>query len=490
MTISLVTFFISTNAPGDPVEQMMTTNDGEGASSKRANEEAYNQKRQELGLNLPIFYFAFTNAASTDTLYRIPKPAHRNTLSRLLNDYGNWDQISDYYYKIRGLEEKLADVKKDGYNATALIQLRESVNFLYRNTDKEKVKFNLDGIQKTMVEMETTIATADSEMPDSIQTERPTNRLVALNAPVQDLMNSYSEMQSSATKWKNLVPAFSWYGVENQYHNWFFGNKPLFGNGDGTWNRRGFIRGDFGISYKDQRPVSSVLIDAVRWTFGLSLISIIITYLLAIPLGIFSARSKGTAMDQIITTILFILYALPSFWVATLFVIYLCGGDYLNLFPAVFSPDFSGGFFSDVKEIVYYMALPLICWTYSGFAYLSRQMRGGMLNVLGQDYIRTAKSKGLSDGKITWKHALRNSLLPIITLFASVFPAAIGGSIVLEIIFSIPGMGKVGYEAVVGRNYPIVFAVMMFSSILVLIGYLVADILYSVVDPRISFNDK
>ena len=139
---------------------------------------------------------------------------------------------------------------------------------------------------------------------------------------------------------------------------------------------------------------------------------------------------------------------------------------------------------------MYHLALPLACWTYGSFAYLSRQMRGGMLSTLQADFIRTARAKGLAGKKVIWKHALRNSLLPIITLFASVFPLAISGGIVLEIIFSIPGMGKVGYEAVIFRNYPVVFAIMMFSAILTLVGYLVADILYAVVDPRISYSSN
>ena len=139
---------------------------------------------------------------------------------------------------------------------------------------------------------------------------------------------------------------------------------------------------------------------------------------------------------------------------------------------------------------MYYLFLPLICFIYPSLAFISRQMRGAMINTLSQDYIRTARAKGLDEKTVLWKHAFKNSLLPIITLFSHVFPAAITGAVVLELIFSIPGMGKTVVEAIFSRNYPIVYTVVMFSAILTLVGNLVADILYALVDPRISFSKK
>ena len=141
-------------------------------------------------------------------------------------------------------------------------------------------------------------------------------------------------------------------------------------------------------------------------------------------------------------------------------------------------------------ETAYHFILPLFCLTYASFAFISRQMRGGMLNVLEMDYIRTARAKGLKKQVVIWKHAFRNSLIPIITLFANIFPAAISGSFIIEVIFSIPGMGQLTLQAIFQRDYPIVFTVLMFSSILTLVGILIADIMYAFVDPRISFSNK
>jgi len=470
LVVSLLTFALSSIAPGDPVEQMLSSQTGEGSSANlQANEQAYIEKRQELGLDLPIFYFSVGQMAVPDTLHRIPKRAHRDNLSRLINQHGNWNEISDYYYEIKEFEKEVYNVSRDSLTATPLINMKDAIKELYANYKGEDIERQLKEIPKFLA---------------------ATPSMGTLQSGFDKLQSKHTAMTSKTSTWKNWIPSFKFYGTNNRYHHWFFGDKPWFGKDDGNWRSAGFVRGDFGISYKDQRPVSTVLWEAIRWTFGINIVAILITYLVAIPLGIFSARNKGSISDQVITTILFLLYALPVFWIGTLMIIYLCGGDYFDFFPPFFRPDLDGGLFSDIKELAYYLFLPMVCWVYAGFAYLSRQMRGGMLTVLGQDYIRTAKAKGLSENKIIWKHALRNSLLPIITLFASIFPRAIGGSIIIEILFSIPGMGKVGYEAVVARNYPIVFAVMMFASILTLVGYLVADILYAVVDPRISFNKK
>jgi peptide/nickel transport system permease protein len=299
---------------------------------------------------------------------------------------------------------------------------------------------------------------------------------VVLKPLFSDLKSAFGNIESNATPLKNKIPSVKWYGINNQYHNWI----------------TKFMVGDFGISYQDGRPVKSVLWDAIRWTVMLSLLSILLSYLIAIPIGVNSAQNKGSKGDQITTTFLFILYSLPSFWVATLLIMFFGGGDFFDWFPSygVGEVTDSMNFIEIVGVRLKYLFLPLVCYTYGSLAFISRQMRGAVINSLGQDYVRTAKAKGLSQKVVLWKHAFRNSLLPIITLFANIFPLAISGSIVLEIIFSIPGMGKLAYEAILRRNYPIVFSVVMFSGILTLVGNLVSDILYAVVDPRISYSSK
>lgn len=248
---------------------------------------------------------------------------------------------------------------------------------------------------------------------------------------------------------------------------------------------------DFGESYKDHRLVLEKIKEALPITLLLNFISIILIYLISIPLGVYSAITTRTLLDNLMTMALFILYSLPSFWVAMILVIYLGGGEYLNLFPV------SGVFSQGVEQLplagrignmIWHLVLPVTVLTYGGFAFLARISRAQLLEVIRQDYIRTARAKGLSERTVIWRHALRNSLIPLITLSGTLLPAMIGGSVIVEQIFSIPGMGKLGFEAVLSRDYPTVMAIAAIEAVLTLVGLLVSDLLYVVVDPRISFE--
>jgi peptide/nickel transport system permease protein len=153
-----------------------------------------------------------------------------------------------------------------------------------------------------------------------------------------------------------------------------------------------------------------------------------------------------------------------------------------------YSPDW--GWWDTTMDYLWHLALPLIVSTYASLAYLSRQMRGSMLEVIRQDYIRTARAKGLSERVVVLKHALRNSMIPIITMLASILPALVGGSVIIETIFTVPGMGQLAFQALTARDYPVVLAEFTLIAVMTLAGILLADILYSVVDPRISFSKK
>jgi peptide/nickel transport system permease protein len=253
------------------------------------------------------------------------------------------------------------------------------------------------------------------------------------------------------------------------------------------------VTGDFGNSFVDNRPVMGKIIERLPVTIPISLITICLSYLIAIPIGIYSAARQYSFWDRFSTFILFLLYSLPTFWIATMAIIFLANVEYLKIFPTSGLTSLGSEnwpFFERMWDRIWHLILPISIYAYGSFAFLSRQMRGSMLEVIRQDYIRTARAKGLKEKTVVLKHALRNSLIPIITLFGGIFPALVGGSVIIETIFSIPGIGQLAFQALIARDYPLIMAELVMAAVLTLIGLLMVDILYAFVDPRIAFTKK
>lgn len=268
-------------------------------------------------------------------------------------------------------------------------------------------------------------------------------------------------------------------------------DKPIIiGYGEWVWK---FIRLDMGTARKDGRPVAEHIAEALPITLILNLISIAIIYIVSIPLGIVAAVNRDNAVDRGMSLVLFILYSLPTFWIGLILLMIFSGGEYLDLFPL-------GGWISHwaeekglllrVGNIAWHLVLPVVTLTYSGFAFLSRYSRANMLEVLNQQYITTARAKGLSEGKVVFVHAFRNSLVPLVTLMATLLPGLLGGSVIVESIFSIPGMGLLAFNAILSRDIPIIMAIASISALLTLAGILISDFMYALVDPRIRLEAK
>lgn len=261
----------------------------------------------------------------------------------------------------------------------------------------------------------------------------------------------------------------------------------------GIWMKN-LLTLEFGESFKDNQPVWSKVIERLPVTIKLNVLSILLVYLIAIPLGIYSATHPNSWSDQALTLFAFVLFAVPLVWAATMAIVFICGGDFLYLFPpgGLESLDYSQQwpFWEKMKDQAWHLFLPVVLMSYDGFAGLSRYMRASMLEVLGQDYVRVARAKGLSEKIVVLKHVLRNSLIPLVTILAGILPGIIGGSVIIETIFSIPGLGQLGYESVLARDYPTIMALFSVSAVLTLIGILISDLLLSVVDPRIAFGRR
>jgi peptide/nickel transport system permease protein len=241
-------------------------------------------------------------------------------------------------------------------------------------------------------------------------------------------------------------------------------------------------------SFKDGRPVMEKIGERIWNTLFLNAVATLIIFSLAIPLGVFSARRQYSFMDNLGTFGAYLGISIPSFWLAYLLIlatVKLFGYPVLGMRSFV-TEDFTT--MEMVMDRLWHLMLPSIILAIGGIAGLSRYTRSSMLEVVRQDYVRTAKAKGLPEETVFYKHALRNALLPIITIFGFLIPDLIGGSIIMESVFAWPGIGRLSYQAVLARDYPVVMTILTISAVLTLIGNFVADMLYAVVDPRIRYR--
>ena len=480
IAITLLGFVIMVSAPGDPVERMVVAAQAGGEIGSQSANQVEQKKfwSKKLGLDLPIFYVSLNTLAQSDTLYKIYDRNERESLSRLTNTFGNWPEISAYYAAVDDLNNAHVGLQIDSAMAGvhSLDKVKEDMNESFFESSSLKASYSLVVIQSKFEKL-----TALYEAP----------YMSKLKDKLDITKTRFEEVRNTATPWKKYIPALNYY-PKNQYHRWIFGDGHWLTGSNAKFSR-GVIRGDFGTSYTTKMPIQEVISNKIFWSFFFTMISVILGYLVSIPLGIRAAVNKGSRFDRITTVVLFVLYSIPNFWLATLLLMTFANPDVLHWFPASgvepvrgFAPDAS--FFDIWGARAEYLVLPIISYTYSSFAFLSRTMRVSMLEIVNQDYIRTARAKGLSENTVIYKHGLRNALLPIITVFANIFPVAIGGSVILEVIFTIPGMGSEVFNAIVNQNYPMIITVLTITGVLTLVGYLVSDILYAVVDPRISYK--
>jgi peptide/nickel transport system permease protein len=265
-------------------------------------------------------------------------------------------------------------------------------------------------------------------------------------------------------------------------------DKPWYqAYGSWLWNT---VRGDLGNSIpKNNAPVTRLIAERVPATLMLSVTSLLLTYLLSIPIGLWATIKSGTFAERAVSTFLYMLYSLPSF-VAALYLqlLFYSQLGWLPLF-GMYSDDYASlSAAGKAWDLFKHALLPVTCFTYVSLAYFSRFVTSNMQEVIRQDYIRTARAKGVPPGRVIWHHAFRNTLVPLVTLVGLTLPSLLGGAVILEQIFTWPGMGRLYFEAIGQRDYPTIMGLTLMFSVLTLGGQLLADVLYAVVDPRVTYS--
>jgi peptide/nickel transport system permease protein len=264
---------------------------------------------------------------------------------------------------------------------------------------------------------------------------------------------------------------------------------PLDVDGDGEpeapGDRKGVLRGDFGASFTRKRPVLDILGERVPATLELGISSFVLGTTIGVVIGILAAINRGRTFDNISRVGAVAFTAIPIFWFAIMLLLFLTPevfpvGDRCKLTLADSCPP--------IWERLHYMVLPVIVLSIGGIAGYSRLMRASMLDIISQDYIRTAKAKGMPERRVWFMHAARNALIPIATALGPAITGLLGGAVVTETIFNYPGLGLTSFQAITQRDYPVAMAVTIYAAVATILGYLLSDILYAVIDPRIRFR--
>jgi len=318
----------------------------------------------------------------------------------------------------------------------------------------------------------------------ALQEQGPSHEAAAFERTPEELVEEVAQnwllhFKLHRKKYEPGLPARVWYIVgDTQYAHM-------------VWR---LVTFNFGRSaLKTREPVGRKILDGVLVSAPLMLLAQLVIYFVAVPLGIVCAVHRAKLADRLISLILFLLYSIPPFVAGMLFLLFLCYGDYVKLFPMdglhSDAAD-SYGFLRYSIDYVWHIILPVTCLSLFSLAGMAMYSRTSMLDVIGQDYIRTARAKGLPEDSVIMKHALRNSLIPIITLFSNLLPAMLGGSVLIEYLFGIPGMGTLSWESIEQKDFPTLMALIYIDAIIVMLSILLTDILYVFVDPRITFQGQ
>ncbi|MDG1717953.1 MAG: ABC transporter permease [Saprospiraceae bacterium] len=453
LIVSIVAFILSMSTPGDEVNQALAlegvTLDDDRISVTNYNSQ-YNKKAKQLGKNKPPFYF--TIQPSNYPSYKEWSDINiydREDIKRLIKSNIPLESAMGYIQAIGEFENKYFDAK-DTLSANFKTDWKQSIALLRKPEQ-------LTSIRKEIIYLA-------NEYQDTPHIEDITEILTLI------------PLDGKNSTWH--LPSLRWHGINNQYHSWI----------------SSFITGDFGMSILDAQPVFTKIRSAMNWTVLLILMNLVLSLLISIPLSILSAYYANSRLDRWISGLSLAVYSVPVFWMATLLIVYFTTDTYskwLDLFPspASFYSESETGLFSLLSKYFGRLILPVICISLKDIAYLTRVIRADLIKESTKDYATTLKAKGVSNWNAMWKHILPNSMISTITIIISNIPLALAGGLIIEVIFNIPGMGRLMYSSIIQSDWNVVYAILMLISLVTVVFYLIGDVLYTFLNPKVSYSN-
>jgi peptide/nickel transport system permease protein len=464
LAIVMVGFILQVYTPGDPVNTILgiAANDDPLKPASLHTEKQRKDWENKLGLNLPLFNISIQSGVLPDTLYRVTDKKEKKIIYNLCLRTGQTAMVMHLRQALHSLKKTwiaevhaLSPVKRDSLSEH-IAQMSHTIQMLENESTPLKIQEYV-GLLKVL--------TSSPAFSKSNSILHQIEKEVHLQA---------------GTSIKTWLPSIRFYST-SRFQHWLLG--------DGKYSK-GIIRGDFGISYITKEPIRKHIYTHLFWSVLFSGMGILLAYLISIPIGIRSAMHHNSIGEKITSFVLFALYCIPVFFLGTLLQTFLANHQYLHIFePTGVQPTrgFTPGsnLLQRIWQSLPYMVLPIICFTYSSIAFLTKLTKTSILDILNQPYITTAKAKGLSKQRVIYQHAFKNALIPLITVFANIFPVLVGGSVIIESIFTIPGMGTEMFKSYFSHNIPVIISIFTLTGIFTVLGFLISDILYVLVDPRI-----
>lgn len=443
--VMVLAFFLSKLTPGDAAESLMTI---QGVLPQNSNStHVYETNYKQLHLDKPDFYLSVQPDFFPENINSIITPSKRKEVKTFLYQKYNFEQIIQY------------QKDRDSYVKSIPEMLQDT---LLSIDVKNKIEASRKLLFTTSIDDIQNIIKSISDVP-----------AIASNNSFLSLKASIEELKSH--KKTSYFPNIVWHGSNNQFHLW----------------ASGLFTGNMGVSIKDGRKVADKIGPALKWTMLLLILNLIFTILIAIPTGVYSGYEKDSFFDGFSNFFWLMLYSMPVFWLASMLIIYFTSdtyGTWLNIFPPpgswVMTEDM--GLMEMIGRFSGQLVLPIICLVANDIAYLSRLTRNNIIFQQMKGFVSMAKAKGLDDRKILTRHILPNALIPIITIIAGSIPAGLSGSLIIEVIFNIPGMGRLMFDSIYSSDWNVVFGILIIISIFTIIFLLLADLLYGWLNPKIK----
>lgn len=455
--LAIMVFFISELAPGNRVEAYLELNGSVLNEDEQTVENDYREIAKKINLNLPIFYFSIHPISYPSDLHKAKVNSNYVLKKSMLDKYGRWNQIEDVFRKI--------DILKSTFNNLddTIKNKSESKKFINSLKDLMNSSTYL-GFNESFIALENNI-NSDLKSKNS------------LGAKIEELKKTYSDLINRTTSISGILPIFSWYGTNNRFHKWF-GKVLHF---------------DFGISINDGQEVFTKIVKSLKWTLLYILIAYILTFGMAIPLGIYMASKSEKRFTKFIDLKLLGLHSIPLFWLSTLAVIFLTSSEItcvFNIFPSIGIGDIDSdmSLLTQFQTALPHLILPSIVIALHSGAYLTTLIKRNMLVEMNKKYFLANLSRGISRKSVILKHIFPNSILPLITLIVVSLPASLAGSVVTEVIFNIPGMGRLIYNSILVNDWNVIFAIVLLIGIVTYISYVIGDILYVYFNPKVKLN--